>query len=73
MESELSHNIRTLSNLVKPVIVKRTTRRGGNKSHAHSNASSIINSSNSNTLDSQPTDTQTSDITAEMQAVDVAE
>lgn len=54
MESELIHNIRTLSNLVKPSTVKRQSRKTGNKSHISSNASSIVNSSNSNTLDAAP-------------------
>lgn len=51
MESDLVHNIRTLSNLVKPSIVKRQSRKTGNKSQVNSNVSSVYNSSNSNTLD----------------------
>lgn len=51
MESDLVHNIRTLSNLVKPAIVKRQSRKTGNKSQISSNVTSGFNSSNSNTLD----------------------
>lgn len=52
MESELMHNIRTLSNLVKPTTVKRQSRKFGNKSSGNN---SVLNSSNSNTMDAAPT------------------
>ncbi|XP_063696925.1 uncharacterized protein LOC134827945 [Culicoides brevitarsis] len=43
MESDLIHNTRMLSNLAKPVIVKRQNKKTGNKSQLTSNSSTLLN------------------------------
>ena len=47
MESELNANIRTLKNLVQPTTIKRTNRRGGNRSGVNNTTLTDLDNSNS--------------------------